>query len=98
MGKRLKILAVCGMGIGTSMLLKMQLDKAIKTLGIDAEVDLADISTARGLAVNADVVVTSNELADRIGEVRAPIVAVTNFMDLKAITEGLRSALNLNQE
>jgi PTS system ascorbate-specific IIB component len=94
--KHIKILAVCGMGIGTSMLLKMQLDKVIKALDLDAKVELADISTARGLAVNADLVVTSNELADRIGEVDAPIVAVANFMDLEGLTEGVRSALKLN--
>ena len=97
MSKRLKILAVCGMGVGTSMLLKMQLDKAIKALDISADVEIADISTARGLAVSADVIVTSNELADRIGDVKAPIVSVANFMDLKGITEGVRSALNLDE-
>ena len=51
MSKRLKILAVCGMGVGTSMLLKMQLDKAIKALDISADVEIADISTARGLEI-----------------------------------------------
>lgn len=96
MAKRLKILAVCGMGIGTSMLLKMQLDKVIKNLDIDADVDLADISTARGMAVNADLIVTSNELVDRIGDVTAPIIAVANFMDLDSLTEGVRSALKLD--
>ncbi len=96
MSNKLKILAVCGMGIGTSMLLKMQIDKVLKALEIVADVELADISTARGLAVNADLIVTSNELVDRIGDVKAPIVAVTNFMDLNALTEGVRSALKLN--
>ena len=96
MSKRLKILAVCGMGVGTSILLKMQLDKVLKTLDIAADVELADISTARGLAVNADLIVTSNELVDRIGDVNAPIIAVANFMDLNALTEGVRSALKLN--
>ncbi len=96
MSNRLKILAVCGMGIGTSILLKMQIDKVLKTLEISADVELADISTARGLAVSADLIVTSNELVDRIGDVKAPIVAVTNFMDLNALTEGVRSALKLN--
>lgn len=95
MTKRLKILAVCGMGIGTSMLLKMQIDKVTKALGISADVEIADISTARGLAVSADLIVTSNELADRIGDVKAPIVSVSNFMDLAGIQEGVRAALNL---
>jgi len=95
---KLKILAVCGMGIGTSILLKMQIDKVLKALEIVADVELADISTARGLAVGADLIVTSNELVDRIGEVKAPIIAVANFMDLNALTEGIRSALKLNEQ
>ena len=78
------------------MLLKMQMDKALKSLNIDADVELADISTARGLAVNADLIVTSNELVDRIGEVNAPIIAVANFMDLNALIEGVRSALKID--
>jgi len=93
--KRLKILAVCGMGVGTSMLLKMQVDKVTKALGISADVEIADISTARGLAVSADLIITSNELVDRIGDVKAPIVSVSNFMDLEGIKEGVRAALNL---
>jgi len=97
LAKRMKILAVCGMGIGTSMLLKMQVDKVIKTLGLTADVELADISTARGLAVSADLIITSNELAERIGDVKAPIVSVSNFMDLEGITKGVRAALNLNE-
>jgi len=85
------------MGIGTSMLLKMQVDKVIKTLGLTADVELADISTARGLAMSADLIITSNELADRIGDVKAPIVSVSNFMDLEGITKGVRTALNLDK-
>ena len=97
MSKKLKILAVCGMGVGTSMLLKMQIDKAIKALDLSADVELADISTARGLAVSADLIVASNELADRIGDVTAPIVSVANFMDLDGLIEGIRSKLKLNE-
>jgi PTS system ascorbate-specific IIB component len=81
------------MGVGTSMLLKLQIDKAVKALGLDAKVELADISTARGLALEADLIVTSNELADRIGSVKAPIVKVVNFMDLDELTNNIRSAL-----
>jgi PTS system ascorbate-specific IIB component len=89
----MKILAVCGMGIGSSMILKMQIEKAIKALGISAKVDLADISTARGLAVSADIIVVSQELAERIGDVDAPIITITNFMDVNELTEKLRQAI-----
>ena len=42
----MKIVTVCGMGIGTSVLLKMNTEKALRTLGIDADVEAADIGTA----------------------------------------------------
>jgi PTS system ascorbate-specific IIB component len=35
----MKIIAVCGMGIGTSVLLKMNAEKVLRQLGIDATVD-----------------------------------------------------------
>ncbi len=90
----MKILAVCGMGIGTSMILKMQIEKAVKILGLQAKVDLADISTARGLAVSADIIITSEELAERIGDVNAPIITITNFMDVNEMTEKLREVVS----
>lgn len=89
----MKILAVCGMGLGSGMILKIQVDKALKQLGIQADVELSDISMARGLAASADIIVTSNELADRIGKVDAPIVTITNFMDINEMVDKLKSVL-----
>ena len=36
----MKIITVCGMGIGTSVLLKMNAEKALRALDIDADVTL----------------------------------------------------------
>ena len=44
----MKILAVCGMGLGSALLLRMLVEKAVKKLNLDAQVTVADISTARG--------------------------------------------------
>lgn len=86
----MKIVAVCGMGIGTSVLLKMNAEKALRTLGADADVEAADIGTARGAARTANVVLTSAELADEIGEVPAEVIVINNFTDVAEITEKLR--------
>ena len=59
----MKILAVCGMGLGTGLLLRMQAEKALRELGIQADVEVADIGTARALASSADLILTSEELA-----------------------------------
>ncbi|AOT77648.1 PTS sugar transporter subunit IIB [Enterococcus faecium] len=53
----MKILAVCGFGVGSSMVLKMSLDKVIKELGLKATVENTDLSTAK--ATMADVYFTS---------------------------------------
>ncbi|TFD65688.1 MULTISPECIES: PTS sugar transporter subunit IIB [Cryobacterium] len=89
----MKIIAVCGMGIGTSVLLKMNTEKVLRTLGIDADVEAADIGVARGMARDAEIVLTSEELAEEIGDVEAQVIVIDNFFDLDEITEKLTSAL-----
>ena len=85
----MKIVAVCGMGIGTSVLLKMNAEKVLAQLGVDADVEAADIGIARGAARTADVVLTSAELAEEIGDVPAEVVVIDNFIDLGEITAKL---------
>ncbi|QPZ40381.1 PTS sugar transporter subunit IIB [Paramicrobacterium chengjingii] len=90
----MKIVAVCGMGIGTSVLLKMNAEKALRAMGVDADVEAADIGTARGAARTADVVLTSAELADEVGEVKAEVIVIKNFTDVNEITEKLEKSVN----
>ncbi|GAA4892049.1 PTS sugar transporter subunit IIB [Streptomonospora salina] len=89
----MKILAVCGMGIGTSIMLKSNAEKAAASLGLDADVEVADIGTARGAAATADVVLTSGELAAEIGDVGIPVVVVDSFIDGDEVREKLSTAL-----
>jgi PTS system ascorbate-specific IIB component len=91
----MKIVAVCGMGIGTSVLLKMNAEKVLADLGVDADVEAADIGTAAGAARLADMVLTSSELKDEIGPVKAKIVVIDNFINLVEIKEKLSAALEM---
>jgi PTS system ascorbate-specific IIB component len=89
----MKIVAVCGMGIGTSVLLKMNAEKVLQDLGIDADIEAADIGVARGAAQTADVVLTSEELAPEIGDVPAEVIVINNFFDLDEIHKKLSAAV-----
>lgn len=89
----MKIIAVCGMGIGTSILLKMNTDKACAQLGIDADVDAADIGTAKGAASSADLVLTSEELASELEGLSVPVRVIDNFMDVDEIVAAISSAV-----
>lgn len=89
----MKILAVCGMGLGTGLLLRMNTEEALKRMGVEADVSVADIGSARGMGSSADLVLTSNELAEQLGSVKGQLVTVQNFFDKAEIERKLREAL-----
>lgn len=85
----MKFLAVCGFGVGSSMVLKMSLQKVLKDMGIEAEVENTDLSSARG--TDADAIFTSNELLGELSKTTdKPIYAIKKYMD----KEEVRIALN----
>ncbi|WP_182049586.1 PTS sugar transporter subunit IIB [Changpingibacter yushuensis] len=81
----MKILVVCGMGIGTSIILKMNTDNALQQLGVYAETEASDISAARGAASMADLVLTSEELVEQLSSVDTPVEVIHNFTDVDEI-------------
>jgi PTS system ascorbate-specific IIB component len=92
--KRINVLAVCGFGVGSSMILKMKIDDIVKGHGLDAEVLTADVGTAS--ATPCDVIFTSSELEASLKEkVHVPIVAIHNFVNKKEIEEKGLSILKM---
>jgi PTS system ascorbate-specific IIB component len=91
--RRLKILAVCGMGLGSSVILRIQAEKAVKALGLEADVESADIASAGAQSAGVDVIVTSAALAGQLAHTRARVVTIQNYMSLAEMTEKLKAAL-----
>lgn len=89
----MKIITVCGMGIGTSVLLKMNAEKALRALDLDADVEAADIGTARGAARTAELVLTSEDLVEEIGQVPAKIVVIDNFTSVSEIQSKIQESI-----
>ncbi|GAA3736048.1 PTS system ascorbate-specific IIB component [Spinactinospora alkalitolerans] len=89
----MKLLVVCGMGVGTSVILKTNAERAIRDLRLDAEVEVADVGTARAAAATADLVLTSGELAAELGDLGAPVVLVTDFLDADEIRTKIGAAV-----
>ncbi len=88
----MKFLAVCGFGVGSSMILKMSIDKAVKALGVEAEVENTDIASVRG--IDADAIFTSVELAEELrSSVKVPVYGIKRYMDVAEVTEQLKSFL-----
>lgn len=87
----LKVLAVCGLGMGTSLILRMTAETVFSRLGIDAEVQSTDISTARG--TEADVIIGQGMHMIELKGLAPVSVTIDDFIDDVALEERLRPAL-----
>ena len=73
------IICVCGMGLGSSVIAKMNIEQVLKKMGIAATVDTCDLGSVRSVA--ADMYVTTRELAINMpAEMQDKTVVLTNFV------------------
>ncbi|TFD91064.1 PTS sugar transporter subunit IIB [Cryobacterium lactosi] len=89
----MKIVALCGVGIGTSAILKVNAERALERLDIEADVTAADIASVKLAAADAQVILTSSELVPSIGKTNADVIIIDNFFDLDELTAKLETAL-----
>lgn len=94
----MRILVVCGMGIGTSILLKMRAEAALRSLGMSAVIEVSDIASAQEAAQNCDIVLTTAEFSDSIGDVPARVVLLDQGLSDEEFRKKLSSVLGVNQE
>lgn len=82
----MKIMIVCGFGLGSSMVLKMTLDDVLAAEGIKGvETFCADSYTAQGQ--DYDIVFISPEWEYLFENSSKPRIVVTNFVSQKEIRE-----------
>lgn len=93
----MKFLAVCGFGVGSSMVLKMTLNKVVKELGIDATVENTDIATAK--ATKADTYFTSAELEKDLEQsTDSPVYPIKRYMNKDEVEEALKKYLATKED
>lgn len=87
----IKVVAVCGAGVGSSMMLRLFSQQILDKEGIEAEVDASDISSVN--PASYDIIVTTSDFADVIRGATGPIVRIDNMMDKKFLREELLKAV-----
>ncbi len=81
----MKILVMCGNGLGSSFMMELNVKKAIKELGVSADVDHTDLST--GKSMNADIYLGAKDIMNNFKKDGANIVGLENIMDLNEIKQ-----------
>ena len=91
--RAIEILAVCGHGVGSGVLARMTVERALRRNGVpehDYHVDIADISTAKRSEI--DIYVTTSEFGKSIEQwkkARQRIVLVKNLFSDKEMEKAL---------
>lgn len=86
----IKIVTVCGNGIGSSLLLKMKVEALAESIGLDAEVESSDSNAAVGK--DADLYVTVNEFKSIFPD-NKKVAIVRSYTNRKKIEEDLKDIL-----
>jgi PTS system ascorbate-specific IIB component len=88
-----KIVTICGAGIGSSGILKVNAEKALDALGLSASVVAADVASVRDVSDDANVILTSQEFVEAIGDTYAEVIVIANHFDQGEITAAVDRAL-----
>jgi PTS system ascorbate-specific IIB component len=82
-----KIITVCGVGMGSSLLLRMYTEDVLKEMGIDARVEASDATQARG--ARADLILTSPALFELCSGGNAVVKVIKSFVNKNEIRSAL---------
>ncbi|NEM91307.1 PTS sugar transporter subunit IIB [Galbitalea soli] len=89
----MKIVAICGAGIGSSGILKVNAERVLQRLGLEAEVSAVHLASLQRDAAGAQIILTSPEFVEAIGKTNADIIVVHNYFDTNELSEKLEAAL-----
>lgn len=87
----MRIATLCGMGFGTSMMLKLFIDEILKAEGIKAETIPWDLGSFKGQQV--DIIVAPTDMAMHLKNTSAKVVYIRNLVDKKEIKEKVLAAI-----
>lgn len=89
----MKIIVVCGNGLGTSLMMEMSIKSILKEMSVSADVDHIDLGSVKGTP--GDIFVGTKDIAEQLValSVAGKIVSLDNMIDKKAMKERLSVAL-----
>ena len=86
----LKVMISCANGAGSSLMIKMKVEKIFKNLGISSTIHHCPISEGKNNAYNYDVVFTAINFVSQFENAAAKgvkVIGIQNIMSEKEITE-----------
>jgi len=92
--KELRVVTVCGMGMGTAILLKMLVEKCCQKLGVNCTIEVGNVAIAGSFKDNYDIIVAGSELKDNLSHVGLPLVLVSSFINEESCLLEMKKVLS----
>ena len=89
----MKIVAICGAGIGSSGILKVNAERVLGRLNLAADVTAAHLGSLASDAADAQIILTSAEFVGAIGPTNADVIVIENYFDTNELAAKLEAAL-----
>lgn len=83
----IKIFTVCPQGLGSSLIAKINVQKALEKMHIEGDVETAGVTSITGQKF--DLIVTVPEMSDSLERYKDKLVFVTNFFKRDEIADTL---------
>jgi len=80
-----KILTVCGMGFGTSLMLLMTIQEIARKHGLEVEGEAVDLGSAKGKT--CDLIVAASDIAAELKDLPVDVIGIRNLLDKTEIEE-----------
>lgn len=92
----LNILCVCGNGMGTSTILKINVKKICDSNHIDSTVESCSFGESLSYLPTTQIVLTSPEWSSMLPPNNCVVAQTKNLIDMAGITEALMTAIKTN--
>ncbi|OIK10658.1 PTS sugar transporter subunit IIB [Bacillus sp. MUM 13] len=87
----MKIMVVCGNGLGSSFIMELNVKKALTEMDKTAEVDHTDLTSAR--TVQADIFIGAADIMGQLDDGKRTVVTLENMMSIPEIKSKLEAHL-----
>jgi len=84
----MKILAVCGNGLGSSFMISINVNKVLKTLQVNGECKNLDLATAKTEV--ADYYIGAPEIVEQLNDGKRRLIPLINVASLDEIESALK--------
>lgn len=88
--KEMRVMTVCGAGVGTSTLLRMNVADVFKSLNLPYSVHVENTSLSRARGTRCDLIITFESFKYEAEKCGVPVIYIKNLMDKSEIREKVK--------